>query len=305
MLPSGGCPGTSLEPGLHPLPQVLLHNVRMGIGKHQTLIPRCGSALVCFEIGTHRLFQYGMPQVLLSAENPIYGGTAPPKLVGIGSPIALLRMVHLGVGRRNQHLTFGEDPGNDGGSTPLVGQLKNTAHHIRRHRVHHQPLLVLRCAVIAVWNAAAAPQALCHAGMEHRLNFVAGVLGIPLIHNVQKWGEIVVQRSFTVHAVVDGEKTHLFLREQHLGIEAHLKVVSPQAAHVLDDDRGYPPSLYLLQKGLKARSVEVSPGVSVVGEVADVAKAMLNRIVFQIHLLESDLSRVFSPRYITLYQKAK
>jgi len=56
---------------------------------------------------------------------------------------------------------------------------------------------------------------------------------------------------------------------------------------------------------LKSGPLEVRAGKTVVGVPAQIGKAVLFCVGFEYPFLESDLSRVFSPRYITLYQKAK
>ena len=37
-----------------------------------------------------------------------------------------------------------------------------------------------------------------------------------------------------VHVVIDSDKTHALLREQHFRVKSHLQVITPQPAHVLD-----------------------------------------------------------------------
>ena len=63
--------------------------------------------------------------------------------------------------------------------------------------------------------------------------FVAGVLGIPLVHYVEEWGEVVILRLVTVHAVIDCNKAYLLLGEQNLGIKADLKIVSASKSLIL------------------------------------------------------------------------
>ena len=67
--------------------------------------------------------------------------------------------------------------------------------------------------------------------------FVAGVLGIPLVHYVEERGKVVILRFVAVHAVIDCNKAYLLLGEQYLGIKADFKIVSTETAHILDDNR--------------------------------------------------------------------
>ena len=77
--------------------------------------------------------------------------------------------------------------------------------------------------------------------------FVAGVLGIPLVHYVEERGEVVILWFVAVHAVIDCDKAYLLLGEQNLGIKADLKIVSAETAHILDDNRADFSRLRLLQ----------------------------------------------------------
>ena len=67
--------------------------------------------------------------------------------------------------------------------------------------------------------------------------FVAGVLGIPLVHYVEERGEVVILWFVAVHAVIDCNKAYLLLGEQNLGIKADLKIVSAETAHILAELR--------------------------------------------------------------------
>ena len=86
--------------------------------------------------------------------------------------------------------------------------------------------------------------------------FVAGVLGIPLVHYVEEWGEVVILRLVTVHAVIDCNKAYLLLGEQNLGIKADLKIVSAETAHILDDNCADFPGFGFCKHCLKSGTVE-------------------------------------------------
>ena len=92
--------------------------------------------------------------------------------------------------------------------------------------------------------------------------FVAGVLGIPLVHYVEERGEVVSLRFVTAHAVIDCNKAYLLLGEQNLGIKADLKIVSAETAHILDDNCADFPGF--CKHCLKSGTVEVTPCVTVI-----------------------------------------
>ena len=94
--------------------------------------------------------------------------------------------------------------------------------------------------------------------------FVAGVLGIPLVHYVEERGEVVILWFVAVHAVIDCDKAYLLLGEQNLGIKADLKIVSAETAHILDDNRTDFPGFGFCKHCLKSGTVEVTPCVTVI-----------------------------------------
>ena len=94
--------------------------------------------------------------------------------------------------------------------------------------------------------------------------FVAGVLGIPLVHYVEERGEVVILRFVAVHAVIDCNKAYLLLGEQNLGIKADLKIVSAETAHILDDNCADFPGFGFCKHCLKSGTVEVTPCVTVI-----------------------------------------
>ena len=95
------------------------------------------------------------------------------------------------------------------------------------------------------------------------------------------------------------------LREKFLGQPADLDVVTAQAGKVFDKYCGGPPLLQLLDHLHKTRTVHRDAGNAIVQEMDQVGVALLLCHFGQQLFLDSDLSRVVSPRYITLYQKAK
>lgn len=94
--------------------------------------------------------------------------------------------------------------------------------------------------------------------------FVAGVLGIPLVHYVEERGEVVILWLVTVHAVIDCNKAYLLFGEQNLGIKADLKIVSAETAHILDDNCADFPGFGFCKHCLKSGTVEVTPCVTVI-----------------------------------------
>ena len=59
-----------------------------------------------------------------------------------------------------------------------------------------------------------------------------------------------------VHAVVDGNETNICSRQNNLGAETYLEVVSAQSVHVLYDDRIDFSFIYKIHKALPVRRVK-------------------------------------------------
>ena len=67
-------------------------------------------------------------------------------------------------------------------------------------------LLIAGNPLITVGNTAAAPFAILHPRLEYGTDFIAGVLGIPLIHDIQERGKVIVRGIGTVNIIVDSDE---------------------------------------------------------------------------------------------------
>ena len=85
----------------------------------------------------------------------------------------------------------------------------------------------------------------------------------------------------TVHIIVDSDKADTLLREQHFCIKPHLQVISPQPRHILDDHCAYFPGFNVRKHGLKTGSLEVCPGIPVIGVPAQIGKSILFCVGFE------------------------
>ena len=68
--------------------------------------------------------------------------------------------------------------------------------------------------------------------MFHVLVTMSTAQAVLNIHDIQERCEVVVGAVLTVNAVVDRNEVDFFLREQDLGIEPYLQVVTTKSAHV-------------------------------------------------------------------------
>ena len=163
-------------------------------------------------------------------------------------------------------------------------QLENLTNYLGGSFIHYPMVLIVRVFGVAVWRLGTqrfAGFALC---LEHRTNFLTGVLGIKFVENVDKRSKITVLLIGTVHAVVDGNKAYICAGKSDLGIETYLEVISSQSAHILYDDRADLAFVYKDHKALPIRSFEGSPTVAIVNEKHRVPEA-----IFISELLEDSL----------------
>lgn len=71
-------------------------------------------------------------------------------------------------------------------------------------------VIIMLAPIFSGEYTATAPFAVLHPGLEHRTNFVAGIFGVPLVHNVQKGRKVVVCWIGTVYIIIDGNEPNTF-----------------------------------------------------------------------------------------------
>ena len=73
--------------------------------------------------------------------------------------------------------------------------------------------------------------------LEYSADLLACVLGIELVEDVDERCHVVIHLICAVHTVIDGDKADIVVREHHLRVHTDLKIITPETAHILDDDR--------------------------------------------------------------------
>lgn len=158
--------------------------------------------------------------------------------------------------------------------------------------IHVELLFIIRLALVSVGNSAAASQPVLHAVPEYCFDLLAGIPGIPFVHNVQERGKLVFRRIVAVNAVIHSDKSDILFREQHFRIKVHLKVISPQAAHILYTEDSHVPGIDLIQQGVEARAVKVGSGIPIVRKMTDITENLSLCEVLQIILLVDNAVRL-------------
>ena len=139
----------------------------------------------------------------------------------------------------------------------------------------HIVLRVFQIAVRRIRAERLSSLALC---LEYGTDFLARILGVELVHDVEERGEIALGLACAVHAVVDGNEPHIRLRECYLGVVSHLQIVPSETAQVLYDKRPDPAFIDHADEPLPIRSCEGGPTVAIVHEELGVAESVIIRI---------------------------
>jgi len=93
-----------------------------------------------------------------------------------------------------------------------------------------------------------------------------------LFHDIEERGKIIVTFE-TVHAVIDGNKTHTFLAE-YLHYLSDFEIVTPQPAHVLHNDTSNIPGLYLGHHGHEAGTVKAGATDTIIREMGRIRQVI-------------------------------
>lgn len=99
-------------------------------------------------------------------------------------------------------------------------------------------------------------------------------IGIEVIEQVAERSEIVIS-SGTVHTIIYGDKADITARKDKFRITSHLQVIPAEPAHILDDKIFHQTLLYKGESLLYTGAVKICPGITVIGQDANVLKTML------------------------------
>ena len=69
---------------------------------------------------------------------------------------------------------------------------------------------------------------------------------------------------FTVHPVIDGDKSHIIAGEDNVCVLSNSQVITPEAAQVFDQPAADKSLLYRVEALLYAGTIEVRPGIVVI-----------------------------------------
>ena len=100
--------------------------------------------------------------------------------------------------------------------------------------------------------------------VETNTDFLASITGIPLVEQITDCGEALAVAPFTVHPVIDGDKSHIIAGEDNVCVLSNSQVITPEAAQVFDQPAADKSLLYRVEALLYAGTIEVRPGIAVI-----------------------------------------
>ena len=230
-----------------------------------------------------------MPHILRLGENLSHHIAAPVIWIGefrfaFPDAIALLAEVHSG----RLHLILKENAGNIIRAFALNGQPKDAPHHGGGFLVNQPMVLVLRVLLVAVDGTVGGGLAGFSLDTDGGFLLAAQVTQVPLIHDVEKGGELAAVLIVAVHAVGNGDKVDAVLPEKYLRVKAGLQVVPSRPAHILNNHMGNLACFNVCDEPLPCRTFKIAAAPSVVRIVPAVGVASLLGIVFEVFFLIHD-----------------
>ena len=156
----------------------------------------------------------------------------------------------------------------------------------RRHRIDDPLILIGLRLQIPIRHRTAGMLTGQVPGLETGADLLAGVPGVPLVHDIPEGSKLVIP-FIGIHVVIERDQPDTVL-SKHLHIDTDLKIVTSEAAHILDAYNGNLAFLDRRDHSLKTGTVEACAADPVIGIMDNVGESMLCGIVFQDLLLISN-----------------
>ena len=208
---------------LHRVPHILRNQRLVGVLHPNPFALRFADLLVVLVGDRARLVLYHVAEINLVAEDGFHRHIVPALRL---APAVLppLRHVVKGSGRGD---FFGVQlQGDFAEAVPLQPQIEDAPHHRGRHRVDLQNVLVRRALSVAEGRIAAHIFPGLEGGQLHRLDLVAGVPRIEVIHDIFQNDQHFIVLADGVHPIVEGNEPASEGRENEVGIFARFDVIT-------------------------------------------------------------------------------
>ncbi len=170
----------------------------------------------------------------------------------------------------------------------LNRKLENPAHNRRRFLVNQPVSRVVRVLAVAVNDVVRGVLAAHALGPEYGGHFPAAIPNVPLVYDIQKGGELPAALYAAVNTVRDGNKPNTFFPEHNFGIEASLKIITPNPAHILGDHTADLSSFNIRNQAFPVRAVKAASRPAIICVMGAIIEPMLGSICFEHLFLMND-----------------
>ena len=109
-----------------------------------------------------------------------------------------------------------------------------------------------------------------------------------VLENVDERRHVVVHLICTVYTVIDGDEADIVVREHHLRVHTHLKIVPSQSAHIFHDNGTDTPFVDHTEQALPVRTIKICSAVTIVYEISRIGESVIVGILFQNSFLVHD-----------------
>ena len=119
--------------------------------------------------------------------------------------------------------------------------------------------------------------------LECGLDFLAGITGVPLVHNVAERDKIIVSLR-AVHSIIDSDKANAFLTQDFQNL-TDFQIITPQTAHILHHNALHIFGFDFFHHREEAGAVKTGAGNAIVRKVGGVRQSMTDSVFFEQLLL--------------------
>src|SRR5699024_6291411 len=216
-------------------------------------------------------------EVFLPFQNMHHSGGCPSARV-IVLTIGCRRNIHthsLAVFHRCFNLAFTQFLGNLCRAVSVHTESENLFNNIGSLLIHNQMGLILRVFFVAVGWIGTQRFSCLSLCLKHSTDFLACVLGIEFVDDIEKLSKIAFLLIDTVYTVVDCNETHISLWECNLRLISDLEVITPKTAHILHNYRSDTTCIHFRYHALETLTLEGSAGHPIVNEKLGITETLV------------------------------
>ncbi len=214
---------------LHGVPHILRDQRLVGVLHPNPLAFRFADLLVVFVGDGACLVLYHVAEIHLIAKDGFHRHIIPERRF---APVILPSLRHVVKGSGRGDFFRVENQGNFAETIALQPQVKDVPHYRSGHRINLQNVLVRRTLPVAEGSVAAHIFPSLEGGQLHRLDFVAGVPGIEVVHYIFQNDHHFIVLADGVHTIVESDEAAAERWKNEVGIFARFNVITTEPAEV-------------------------------------------------------------------------